>query len=822
LNINPNEILAKPEETLEHHTNEVVKVCKIILSRLNKVTKKFAEVIGEDFFLSDSDKSKELQHYIVEICQYHDYGKVNPYFQRYIKGDWSVPAENKEHSIYSFYLWLIYFVNSNQSVSKETLIKRVLIAYGAIAGHHGRLKVLKSRFATREGILTNQKYIKKLYEWGILDQNDVKTLMTKMKVLQNELTKNEMYTEGYLLTFSKFVYSILVNSDSIASSSISSREYETMVDQLFFRNINEVNFDDAYNRMSVIDSVNRSLISAEQEFIEMKVMNDLRTLVNKKAKASYEEGIDIYILESPVGSGKTLSSLILVIEILYNEGKRKLINTFPLNSVQSQYVKTIVEEIGVSEEYVNVVNSESLFGVENELQEGKEEALRVEESNLWLFNRNCFANEIIITSHVRFFDTFTCVKRKGALGFLSLIDAVVVIDEFQNYRKEYWYQIWGELLKISKILGTKFIFTTGTLPVSEKQILSNYGDKVKKVFTSKENKQLFASSLIKDRCKIEMLGEGEYSSIEFLKEEIVKDFRIREKQGWRQFIICMSFVEHTKRLYSLLKEEISGYYIYYLCGRHSPGYKKALIKKIKEHNDSMEDKVILVTTKTVECGMDFDFDYGYKEFDRFDAVEQLSGRINRSNKKVGCGAKVFIWKRNKLEDEKLFDFSEDVLDKLNNKEFVQLYEDVYENNKIDIKRVEDHLSMLHLRCSYSEYSDIMKIIDDDSFTTNIYWVLPNEEERFIETYSNLPASITFAEKVQNSIRVKKKLERFEMTVTNFWLSDMVKLEYLKELHINGVNYYLVKNEKAFLAYCVDKYEIDNVVSYIESKIYKEI
>lgn len=817
-----NKILAKPEETLEQHTNKVIIVCEIILSRVEKVIGKFAEVIGEDFFINDSGKSEELREYIVKLCQYHDYGKVNPHFQRYIRGDWSVPTENKEHSIYSFYLWLINFVNSNPSINNRTLIKRVLIAYGVIAGHHGRLKVLKSRFATREGILTNQKYIKKLYEWGVLDQSDVKTLMIKMKVMQSELTKNDTYTEQYLLTFSKFAYSILVNSDSIASSNITQTEYETMVNQLFFRNINDVNFDCAYNTMPVINSVNRSLISVEQDFIEMKVMNDLRTLVNKKAKDSYEEGIDIYILESPVGSGKTLSSLILVIKILYNDGKKKLINTFPLNSVQSQYVKTIVEDIGIDEEYVNVVNSESLFGAESEFQEGQEEALRVEESNLWLFNRNCFANEIIITSHVRFFDTFTCVKRKGALGFLSLIDAIVVIDEFQNYRKEYWYQIWGELLKISKVLGTKFIFTTGTLPVSEKQILDNYGEKVKKVFTSKQNKQLFASPLIKDRCKIEMLGEGEFSSIESLKEEIVKDFRVRERQGWRQFIICMSFVEHTKQLYSLLKDEISGYYIYYLCGRHSPEYKKALIKKIKEHNNNMEDKVILVTTKTVECGMDFDFDYGYKEFDRFDAVEQLSGRINRSNKKVGCGAKVFIWKRKKLEDEKLFEFSEDVLEKLNNKEFVQLYEDVYQNNKIDIKSVEDYLNVLHLRCNYSEYSDKMKVIDNDNFTTDIYWVLPSEEERFIKTYSNLPASITFAEKVQNSIRLKKKLERFEMTVTNFWLSDMVELGYLKELHINGVNYYIVKNEKAFIAYCVDKYKIDNVVSYIESRSYKEI
>lgn len=816
MKIETSKYLAKPTESIESHTSKIVTIGKLILKRLDAVLQNFAEVLDDDFFIDKDNKKEELHSLIVEMVKYHDYGKVNPSFQEFISGNKAIPDENKEHSIYSFYIWLVSLLNEQPKIDRATLLKKVLVAYAVIAGHHGQLKPLEKRFSSKDKILQNQIYVCNLNKWGVINHKECNGALQMLDQVKKEIKNRQSLEDGYLLTLVKLIYSILVNSDSIASSEISEDEYQIAVHHLFFRDIGDIGFSGSYNEMSTIKKVNESLVHPSQSFDEMETINELRTLVNKKVKNSYQPHIDIYILESPVGSGKTLSSLALVDELVKDKKVKKLINTFPLNSVQSQYVKTIMEDIRIKEEFVNVVNSESLFGMDSSNEEN-ERPFQMNQSNLWLFNRTCLSNEIIITSHVRFFESFTCIKRKGALGFLSLMDAVVVIDEFQNYRKEYWYQIWGELLKLSRVLGTKFIFTTGTMPTSQKQLEKHFGERVKKVFLPEENEQLFKSPLTKNRCKVELFDRIKYDDLTVLKDDILTDIKIREKEGWNQFIICMSFVDQTKNLYRMIQEEMEGYSIYYLCGRHSTEYKQKLIDKIKKHNDNPIDKVILVTTKTVECGMDFDFDYGYKEFDRFDSVEQLLGRINRSNKKVGCGLKVFLWDRRKLEDEKVFTFDQEIVDLLNEKEFIRLFEKLFDDNRIDIKQTTDKMEQLHKRCDFEQYYELMKVIIDEDLTTDIYWMFPDLEGDFISKIKNSPVADNYPEKVQYSILLRKKLESYKMTVTNKWLNEMILMGQLVSREYNGINYFVVADRKFFIDNCIEKYMLDGVISYIESK-----
>lgn len=815
---------AKPDESIELHTEKTLVVCDLLLSRYQNVIKRLATHLEEEFFFDGNKKESELKSFIRELVQFHDYGKINPVFQDYILKKRLVRNEDKVHSIYSFFIWFVSQSIETVNLDCNTFYKRVAVAYGVITGHHGRLKEWKVLFGESEQERLFKKRLELVSRWLGLDENEYKLIKKRYKEMKKYFKKGAKVTDVYLLTLSKFAFSVLVNSDSVSSSSIPYEEYEQMIEDLFGRDIEAIGFADAYNHMPLIQNVNNSSIKATSQFAEMNDMNGIRTLVNKKVVDSYGKGVDVYLLESAVGTGKTLSSLALANEIIVEERKQKIISVFPLNSVQSQYIGTI-QEVGLKEKHLNIVNSESLFGIENNY----ESETKVQDSNLWLFRRNCFSNEVIITSHVRFFDSFTCVRRKSALGFLSLVDAVVIIDEFQNYRKEYWYQIWSELLTISEILGTKFIFTTGTLPISEIQLEDTYGDRIKKVFTPEENRQLFTSPFVKGRCTIRLLKNSYYNDLNVLKEDILEDIQIQEKAGVRQFIICMSFVRDAKGLYRLFSEK-KGYHLYFLCGRHSNEYKQALMKKIKKHNNTPDDKVILVTTKTVECGMDFDFDYGYKEFDRFDSVEQLSGRINRSNKKKNCGLGVFLWERRKLNDEKLYSHNSktikdlmDTVNKLNNKEFICLFNELYEKNKIDILSTKKEMQGLHMQCAYAEYEEKMKVIDSENFVTDIYWVLSEKEEDFICEIQEMPKSVSYAEKVQNSMLLQKKLEPYKMNVTNKWLNEMLNgVSQLIEREESGITYYVVIDEEYFMENCIEKYVVGKATSFIESDKYKNV
>lgn len=800
-------LLAKPNETIEEHTNNIVHITEMILHKIPRVIKRIAAKMNDAFFKDFANKENEIFNFIVNIVRFHDYGKVNPHFQAHIKAGAAskVDKKKRQHAIYSFLLWLVE--EQKQVEDERALYIRSMVAYATIVGHHSHLKEMQNGFLERS-FKDIEKKLKALEEWEIIDEGEYDSL----EDIICDMSDGEGQTEMDLyLTFSKFLFSILVTSDSIASSEIVKDDYLEAVEGLLFKDINNTNFHEKMEQAPILESARKSSMSSDASFKDATSMKDVRVLLNKKSVASWDEEKDIYILEAPVGTGKTLSSLSLVDHLIQKEKKRKIISVFPLNSVQTQYVDTVVDTIQVDKNTVNVINSENLFSMENHDYNSK---FAINTSNLWLFERSCFSNEFIITSHVRFFQTFVAYGRNDALGFLGLIDSVVIIDEFQNYPSHYWFAIWGELLRISELFGTKWVFTTGTFPVSEQQLNELYGNKVKKVLSCEENNELFSSPYVKDRCNIERLNLDYYKEMEKLSEDIEQDIRMQEQCGINQHIICLSYVKHTKQLHRLLKEKMNDYMCYFLCGRHSSLYKKELMKTIERHNKSKGDKIILVTTKTVECGMDFDFDNGYKEFDMFDSVEQLSGRVNRSNNKPTCKVKVFQIQRFKQEHEKIYNFNDTVLRKLKNKEFISLYEDLYDRNRVSISKYEQDMIAYHKECLAKDYQDYLTIIEETNYCQDILWVTKENEEAFISILQSQEMPNTYGEKRQQSLILRKKLEPFTMTVTTKWLEKRKENELeLKEC--NGLPYYLVTdNEK--MAYFLEKYELNGTVSYLEN------
>ncbi len=411
---------------------------------------------------------------------------------------------------------------------------------------------------------------------------------------------------------------------------------------------------------------------------------------------------------------------------------------FPLNSVQSQYQHTILNDLQIDEKYVNVINSDSLFKINNSKDTEEEKGIKITNNNLWLFERNCFSSELIITSHVRFFETLAAITRKSSLGFLSLINSVVIIDEFQNYPSKHWESIWSDLLIVSKVFGVKWIFTTGTFPLSKEQLETVYGTSVKYVLSEEENESLFCHPSVKNRCEISLLSNSEYESTRLLGHDILHNM-LQVQYQHTQFIICVSYVRHSKEIYHYLESKLRGcgYKVYFLCGRHSNSYKREIMRCINHHNkkENRKDKIVLVTTKTVECGMDFDFDYGYKEFDMFDSVEQLSGRVNRSGYRDENEVKLFYLSRRKYEKEKLYHRDDEVIEKLRNKQFRTLYEEMYSHNKISLAKRKQVIDKLHVNCNINEYSSSMTIIENEDYSTDVYFIREREEEDFVKKNS---------------------------------------------------------------------------------------
>ncbi|WHZ60079.1 CRISPR-associated helicase Cas3' [Metabacillus hrfriensis] len=806
-------LLAKKNQTIEQHTREAMDCATIILNRLGSVVQRMAEALPLDCFNKHTSSVEQVKTFITENVQFHDYGKVNPYLQEQIKSTNHHSKEKRQHAIYSYLLWLCK--KEGEQGLQPTHELWYLIAYGTIKGHHNRLRLPDM---TKASVKDLNDLIGDLFAWGVIDEQDKKSIRKGIARLNK--TKSSEYAD-IALTIAKLSYSVLTLSDSIASSEIPPSDYELAVNRLIGKTISQTDLLTRINDSQTAKAVQSSSISVDETFEDQIELNDIRTLLNKKSSHAYNSSADIYVLEAPVGAGKTHSSLSLAKEIIKEKNKRKIVSVFPLNSVQAQYQETVLNEMKADEQWINVINSESLFRAPD-LQYDLEELENVNKSNMWLFERSCFSSEWVITSHVRFFDTLACITRQSSLGFLSLIDSVVIIDEFQTYPPHYWEGIWNELLRLSDFLGITWIFTTGTFPVSKKQLLNAYGNRISYVLTDEENNQLFSHAKIKGRCDIITLSDEPYHTMKELSLDIME--RIKEKKEFNQFLICLSFVKHAKEVFEHLSHYLPEYHVYFLCGRHSSAYKKELIRKIHEHNQPKhrQERMILVTTKTVECGMDFDFDYGFKEHDMFPSVEQLSGRINRHSLRKNGGLELFSIKRREMDIEKYFSSfrNSQAIDLMNNKAFLTLFHHLYAYNKMNVKTKQKIVDRFHHQLDYDEHEKFLRIIQSNHYTMDIYLVKSDEEaETFRSIVNSFSFGNSYAEQIIQSMKLRKELECFQMTVSLKWLMHHLRYRLVAN-ELDGIPFYLIGDQSDPLS-ILDRFKVGDVSSYLEKEIEDE-
>jgi len=72
--------------------------------------------------------------------------------------------------------------------------------------------------------------------------------------------------------------------------------------------------------------------------------------------------------------------------------------------------------------------------------------------------------------------------------------------------------------------------------------------------------------------------------------------------------------------------------IYVLHGELTVVDKNRIISEVGEKLNNSE-KILLLSTQSIEAGVDLDFDCGIREYAPFSAIIQMAGRVNRHNKK---------------------------------------------------------------------------------------------------------------------------------------------------------------------------------------------
>lgn len=669
-NIDETYLAHTPKETLAEHSN-------LTLEYLHKISKsKNIEVILDKLFQKiDSENSQLLKEIFVNTIFLHDVGKTNPYFQAKKMGNeyfkkYQQDTNSSDHSALSSELFITHYLKTINEISDKTIkekFKFLLYAFSYHqAKHHGYL-------ASFEEYRKDEKGPK--FYWQYLDRFQIP------------------YFEFYILN--KLLFSLLVSSDYYATT-----EYMAAL------KTEEFGLFSIEDKGRLREKFDLYLSSAK--FQNPQGINKLRNEMFEEAEKNLLLNLDknIFYLEAPTGSGKTITSINLALKLLEeNKEINKLFYIFPFNTLVEQ-TKNVFDEIFQNELKIEVINSITPITVDEKNQEDEES--KYQKSYI---NRLFFHSPAIITTHVALFNILFGTSKEDNFPLWQLANSIIILDEIQSYNNHLWWYMVEFFDKYATLLNIKIIIMSATLPKLDYFLEKK--DNFVSLISDEKRKSLFGDDLFKRRVAMDFSLLDEEMRIEKLVE--ILRTQPKDKKILFEFIKKQS----AREFYNAIKDEFDN--VYELSGDDNKAYRQYVINKSKN------ETLIIVATQVIEAGVDIDMDIGFKDISTIDSEEQFMGRINRSCLREGM---VYFFNLDPVENIYRGDnrLGLDVIqpkykDILQNKEFDKYYKEVLGNIKKQGDRFQngsmtnyENFAELVKKLNYKEISKTMTLINSQNFT----------------------------------------------------------------------------------------------------------
>jgi CRISPR-associated endonuclease/helicase Cas3 len=772
-----------------------------LLEHMNKVLNffiRFSEKRNIKFILHKNENlNNKLIKNMLRVVFIHDIGKLNLEFQKkhYKFKDYN----NTEHSKFSFYIGLVLFfdelkslLNSKVYVSENKQTKKNLteeyveffyffLFLYIVTLHHSNLSKfdLVYEFGEGEKYLDFKEVVEKDLKYFLVDNEEIFLNIFKLfpnsdKLLKdfNSLKKMIEYEDFFIpdILFKKekkhiffqikLFYSLLVLSDYYATFSY---QYRKKIEDVKIRQIDKkllTKIDENFHKLKY----NKELKNIEKielrELENCKTINDLRNNLLKQATKTLKENLDknkVFMLNVPTGGGKTNISLKLGLEILKFDRKVNRLNwVFPYVNIIEQNTEVIKKSYfdnngnlikeSLSQIYHDSIEIEDIEKFKNEKKFEKEKINLLEKE----LNLNFINNPINIISSVNFFDSIFKVKRNNRYKFANFVNSVIIIDEIQTIpikNLDVFYQI---LETLSNQFNMYFVIMSATLP------------DINTLNAIKGNKS-YAIDLIENYEKYFNHDVFKRNSIEFLEEKFDKEklvdltLRLTKNPNYNKILIVLNTIKSSVEIFQEIKQKKkNGWNVLILNSYITRHMKNKIINFIKSNN-----KIILVSTQSIEAGVDLDFDCAIRDYAIIDSIEQVSGRVNREcDKDKNEVSKIFIInyngesKRIYKEDERF-----EILDKnqekkcLERKDFKFYYNLVFKkrNKKQDSSILENSFKYIE-ELNFAKLSELEIIKKNISITLVFNEILDELKEEFKDKINEF-------EKMSDILGLKKGKEK---------------------------------------------------------------
>lgn len=663
-----------------------------------------------------------------QVKLYHDIAKLKNNFQIYIR-DTSNDKLDKNHSLLSAYFFLLN--------SKFDEIP-TLFGFLAIVSHHGDVVNLMTLAREANKFFKNQK---ELEQW-----DEVADAAKNIKIYSGLSTKKDEFLDRaeklrqYLVLSQyrhKFTYEDFINFKSLYSNLIYSDKFEAIF----------------------------SMPKQESKDIPIDVLeSDIKNLPpNKKRDAfrkfvlnNFDENYKLFTLTAPTGYGKTLTALNFALK--FNEPR--IIYALPFTSIIDQTYDIVAKIYKNSDILVSKAHHKTTIDEENLTEEDRYSKIK--------FLMESFSGEINVTTLYQLIFALFGNKNKDNVKFNQLKNSVVIIDEAQaipyNFRKD--FILLCEI--ISQRLGTIFIFMSATMPVIKSEN-----------FKEISNLDYFSKQ---DRYVIKWLDIGG-------EDELLE--KICEAASDKNTLVVVNTIKKAQELFTKLRDKFN---CFCLNGYMYDDHKRATIEAVrcavnKSKVDPLASKILLISTQSIEAGVDLDFDIGFREVSPISSIIQTAGRVNRHFGATMGELYVFpeISKFTNLIYGDLYKVSGTILSDLKQKEVRE--SEILEISNLYFQKISNQLENLHIKSEIEklEFENINQKIEDIMNDNYKQTIIIEPEENFIKDFEakifeikNSPnEKFTIRDLFKNHIR---KLPEFSINVA---LKDMNKLmPNLKQ--INGL------------------------------------
>lgn len=583
-----------------------------------------AQVLQAALFLLDGHTPSidypQTRRVLEAVVRCHDLGKGSAAFQAYINNPaaYRGSREEKAHTPLSAVLSVLW------GRTRDWPVLDILALTQAVAGHHSGFRAiaaLQSYLQSEEGAVLNAQW-----KGFALDAVKQASGLSGLETLPEDFDEAgvwlfyeqearehlENLPPARALAFrlwTQFLFSILLEADKAL---LALRDVEALYFQTQWTNLSSVLVD---KRISELPTT---------RFDDLR--NQARHLVLRRG-AEHPEA-RCFTLTLPTGAGKTLLAATWALRQreaflranpeTHSPTAPKIIVVLPFLSIidqtEGEYRRVLGEENKDDGQSHRVAASHSLS--ERRHQD-------IEHDRAAEFFLDTWRSDIVITTFDQFLLALFSDKAKHLMRFHRLRDALIILDEVQTLPVKLWDLVNHALQALCGTGNSKVLLMSATQPGLLTPALELAGE-------AQETVDLFA------RCRRYRIHFKHRAPLEIdaFIETLPARLRAWLEEG-KRVLITLNTRAAAKKIWRALRSQPVP--VYLISADLTPRERMDKIQKIKSGAPC-----IVVSTQTIEAGVDIDMDVVIRDFAPLDALIQVAGRCNRNGAQGDYGGYVEV------------------------------------------------------------------------------------------------------------------------------------------------------------------------------------